>query len=234
MDILKVVLASFGSLAALFILSKIIGNKQISELNMFDYINGITIGSIAAEMATTLDGGFILPLIAMIIYALATFSLSVITNKSIKLRRLFSGRAIVLYDKGEIFCKNLKVAKLDVNEFLSQCRVMGYFSLSQIETAVLEANGKISILPKSKNRPCTPGDLALAVPKDRPEVNVILQGKVLERNLGYTGNDKNWLEKQLNKQKKSLKDVFLGVCTSDNQLEIYEISDKKPLNDIFL
>ncbi len=233
MDIIKVILASLGSIAVLFILSKIIGNKQISELNMFDYINGITIGSIAAEMATTLDGGFILPLIAMVVYALVTFALSLLTGKSLRLRRFFTGKAIVLYDRGNIYNKNLKVAKLDINEFMTQCRIMGYFDLSQIETAVLEANGKISILPKARFRPCTPDDLAISVPGERPGVNVIIQGKVLERNLKYTGNDINWLNKQLKQQNKKANQVLLGVCTGDNSLEIYDFCSKKPLNDIF-
>lgn len=220
MDILKVILATFGSLIALFILTKLIGNKQISELNMFDYVNGITIGSIAAEMATTLDSSFIQPLIAMVIYALVTFVLSIAANKNMKIRRLFTGRSIFIYDKGKIFKENLKVAKLDVNEFLAQCRIQGYFSLDEIETAILESNGKISILPKAQNRPCTPSDLAISVPKERPGVNVILDGEILERNLKYTGNDENWLAKQLKKQGKTVKEVFLGVCNSDNNLEI--------------
>lgn len=233
MDILKVILATFGSLIALFILTKLIGNKQISELNMFDYVNGITIGSIAAEMATTLDSSFIQPLIAMVIYALVTFVLSIAANKNMKIRRLFTGRSIFIYDKGKIFKENLKVAKLDVNEFLAQCRIQGYFSLDEIETAILEANGKISILPKAQNRPCTPSDLAISVPKERPGVNVILDGEILERNLKYTGNDENWLAKQLKKQGKTVKEVFLGVCNSDNNLEIFDINKEKPLNDIF-
>ncbi|MDD5796886.1 MAG: DUF421 domain-containing protein [Oscillospiraceae bacterium] len=233
MDILKVILATFGSLIALFILTKLIGNKQISELNMFDYVNGITIGSIAAEMATTLDSSFIQPLIAMVIYALVTFVLSIAANKNMKIRRLFTGRSIFIYDKGKIFKENLKVAKLDVNEFLAQCRIQGYFSLDEIETAILESNGKISILPKAQNRPCTPSDLAISVPKERPGVNVILDGEILERNLKYTGNDENWLAKQLKKQGKTVKEVFLGVCNSDNNLEIFDINKEKPLNDIF-
>ncbi|MGN1467353.1 MAG: DUF421 domain-containing protein [Ruminococcus sp.] len=233
MDILKVILATFGSLIALFILTKLIGNKQISELNMFDYVNGITIGSIAAEMATTLDSSFIQPLIAMVIYALVTFVLSIAANKNMKIRRLFTGRSIFIYDKGKIFKDNLKVAKLDVNEFLAQCRIQGYFSLDEIETAILESNGKISILPKAQNRPCTPSDLAISVPKERPGVNVILDGEILERNLKYTGNDENWLAKQLKKQGKTVKEVFLGVCNSDNNLEIFDINKEKPLNDIF-
>lgn len=234
MDILKVILATLGSIIVLFILSKIIGNKQISQLNMFDYINGITIGSIAAEMATTLDSSFIQPLIAMIIYALVTFGLSLASCKSLTIRRFFTGKSIFLYDKGKVFKENFKVAKYDMNEFLVQCRNMGYFSLDEIETAVLESNGKISILPKAKYRPCTPADLAVSVPCDRPEVNVILDGKILLNNLKYTGNNQQWLDKQLEKQGKTVNEVFLGICDNDNNLKVYDVLSEKPLNDVFL
>lgn len=233
MDFVKVILATLGSIIALFLLSRLTGNKQISEMNMFDYVNGITIGSIAAEMATTIDGSFLQPLIAMTIYAVVAWMMSIVSNKSVKLRRFFTGRSIFLYDKGKLFKRNLETAKMDVNEFLAQCRLLGYFRLDEIETAILESNGKVSILPKAQNRPCTPADLAVAVPPERPEVNVIIDGTVLKKNLKYTGNDENWLNKQLEKQKKKVSDVFLGICDNDNQLRIYEKTAEHPLNDIF-
>lgn len=94
----KAVLTSVGSIIVLFVLAKIIGNKQISQINMFDYINSITIGSIAAEMAISNDEDFMVPLIAMVIYALAAALITVLTNKSLKLRRFFTGCSVVLID----------------------------------------------------------------------------------------------------------------------------------------
>lgn len=87
MDLLNIALTSIGSIIVLFLLTKLIGNRQMSELNMFDYINGITIGSIAAEMATSLEGDFLKPLLAMIIYGVVTVLISILANKNIKLRR---------------------------------------------------------------------------------------------------------------------------------------------------
>lgn len=233
MDILKVVLATIGSIIALFFLTRLIGNKQISEMNMFDYINGITIGSIAAEMATTVDGEFLKPLVAMALYAVITFMLSLISIKYLPFRRFIDGKSLFLFDKGKIYVKNLKKAKLDVSAFLAQCRVMGYFKLDDVESVILEPNGKLSVLPKAEKRPCNPSDFALSVPTQRPEVNIIIDGIVLEKNLHYTGNGKSWLEAQLQKQKKTIKDVFLGTCDEDNNLKIYEIKNQKHLNDIF-
>ena len=117
-EILYIVVLSLGSFITIFILAKMMGYRQMSQLSMFDYINGITIGSIAAEMATSVDDGFAEPLTAMIVYAMATLFLSWFTSKSIKARRVIEGAPLILLNRGEIYRDNLKKAKIDVNEFL--------------------------------------------------------------------------------------------------------------------
>ena len=125
----------------------------MSQLSMFDYIIGITIGSIAAEMATALETEFWQPLLAMGIYALVAVIFSILSTKSLKSRRLISGTTLVLFDNGILYRKNFKTAKLDLDEFLMICRINGYFNLNDIQTALLETNGKISFLPKAEKRP---------------------------------------------------------------------------------
>lgn len=234
MELLNVFFASVGSVAVLFILTKLVGNKQMSDLSMFDYINGITIGSIAAEMATSLEDDFLKPLLAMVVYAGTTLLLAFVAQKSIRLRKIINGKSIFLYDKGKLFRANLKTAKLDVSELLTQCRVNGYFSLEDIETIVLEPNGKLSILPKAKKRTCTPSDLAIRVPVDRVEPVVIQDGKILYKNLKYTGNDESWLLKKLESKNIKVRDVFLAVCNNDNKLIVYKKTDEKHNNDVFI
>lgn len=141
-NILKIILLSVFSEIILFILSKIMGNKEMSQLTMFDYIIGITIGSIAAEMATSLENNFMEPFIAMTVYALISLAISIACYKSIKFRRLIYGNSLILLDNGELYKKNFKTAKLDINEFLQQCRTNGYFNINDIQTAILESNRK--------------------------------------------------------------------------------------------
>ena len=133
MAILNVILLSLGSLIALFILTKLMGYRQMSEMSMFDYINGITIGSIAAEMATSLEKNWWLPLTAMIVYALAAIVLSYISVKSMAARRVISGKPLILMDHDTIYEKNLLKGKIDLSEMLLQCRVNGYFNLSDLQ-----------------------------------------------------------------------------------------------------
>lgn len=233
MQFINVILSSLGSIIVLFILSKLIGNKQISNMTLFDYINGITIGSIAAEMATALEGDFILPLIAMVIYALVSLGISYMAIKSVKLRRFFIGRSITLLDNGKIYKKNLTKARLDINEFLTQCRVNGFFNLADIQTAIIEPNGMVSILPVSDKRPVNPHDLNLSPSKEELVVNVIIDGKVMYGNLKYIGKEVIWLKKQLKEQwDMSTNDVFLATY-DDNKLDVYVKLKDKPKNDLF-
>ena len=233
MDFWHTLITAPISLLVLFILSKLIGNKQMANLNLFDYINGITIGSIAAEMATNGFDSFLECLIALIIYAAVVILLSYLSQKSIALRRFFTGKTIVLYDKGKIYKKNLMTANIDMNEFLSMLRNKGYFCLEDIETAYLEQNGQLSVLVKSNKSPVTPFDMKIRVNRTRPEVVVISDGKVFEKNLKSTGNNTDWLNRQLKIKGQKQKDIFLAVCDGDNSLKIYEISDKRDTNDPF-
>ena len=210
MDILKIIVLSTSSFIVLFILTKFMGNREMAQLSMFDYIISITIGSIAAEMSTALDDNFIEPLIAMIIYAIGAIVVSWLALHSIKARRFISGTSLILYDNGKIYSKNLKKSKMDLNEFLMQCRINGFFNLANLQTAILEPNGKISFLPSSSQ---TSSSFI---------INVITDGVLLEENLKKTGNDIDWLYKELKKQKISgISNIFLATCDSENNLTVY-------------
>lgn len=234
MQYLNILLASAGSVIVLFILTKLMGNRQMSQLSMFDYIIGITIGSIAAEMATSLESDFLKPLIAMVVYALFSIGFSIITSKSLRLRRYLTGETLVLFEDGKLFRGNLKKAHLDLTEFLSQCRNSGYFNLADLQSAILEHNGKMSFLPKSQKRPVTPSDLNINTSLEKPLLNIILDGELLKDNLKFTGNNKTWLDKELHAQGiKKMEDVFLATCDCDNNLSVYVKINQPMTRDMF-
>ena len=233
MDYITVIITSFVSLIVLFLLTKLIGNKQLSELTMFDYIVSITIGSIAAEMATELENPE-RPLIAMCVYAFVSFGISVLVSKSIKLRRLLFGHSVVLMHGGRLYRKNFKKANLDLNEFLMQARLCGYFDLSAIDTAVMEASGKISFMPYAAKRPATPEDLNLVPNAETVFFNVIMDGEILEKNLKYAGRDLNWLNNELKVQGvKSPSEVFLAALDNNGTLNVFKNYDYEEKNDYY-
>lgn len=234
-EVLYIIALSLGSILVIFILTKLMGYRQMSQMSMFDYIIGITIGSIAAEMATSLESSFVQPLTAMIIYALASVLLSWLASKSIKARKMIDGAPLVLLNNGELYRDNLKKAKLNVTEFLEQCRVNGYFDVSKLETAILEGNGKISFLPKAQDRPVTPSDMQLSPQQDYMVANVILDGKVMQENLKHTGNDEKWLQNQIRGQgAKRIEDVLLATCDMSNQVTVYLKSNKNTAKDVLM
>ena len=224
---LTLCLTTLGSFGALFIAAKLIGHKQISQLDFFDYITGITIGSIAAEMATELEEPW-KPFTATLIYGGVTLLLSVVTNKFPRTRKYLYGMPVVLMDQGKLYREKLKKAKLDLSEFIVMCRQQGYFDLTSIQTAIFEYNGKLTILPVSDQRPATPGDMALSPEQEEIFTELIMDGRILECNLKRMGLDLTWLDKQLKQRGvHSAQDVFLAVCDRNQKLVLYENSGGK-------
>ena len=234
MELLKIAFTSVASVVTLFLLTKLMGNKQISQLSMFDYVIGISIGSIAAEFATELENPE-RTLVAMIVYAVIAYLVSLVTGKSTHMRKMINGKPLILFDKGKLYRENFKKAKIDLSDFLTHCRNQGYFDLSQIQTAVFEYNGSISILPAEAHRPLEPSDMNMHPVQQEILVNVILDGNINEENLKRTGNNKIWLEKQLHSQGyHHIDEIYLGsVNTVDNTLLLYALEVENKTCDPF-
>ena len=223
MELTKVVLTSLLSAVSLFIIAKITGHKQMAQLDFFDYITGITIGSIAAELATELEEPW-KPLVAMIIYGIVAFSLTTIAHKFPKMRKYVNGTPTIIMNNGKLYRKNMKKAKLELSEFMVLCRQEGYFNINDIETAVFEYNGRITILPKSIKKPLTPEDMNITPKKAEICTEIIMDGRILHENLKRRGLDLTWLDKQLKKQKyNSAKEIYLGICDESNNLSLFPI-----------
>ncbi|MGN0984712.1 MAG: DUF421 domain-containing protein [Gemmiger sp.] len=211
-EIAQVILFSVVSLVAMFLLSRLDGKRQIAQMSMFDYVNSVTIGSIAAELATNLEQWY-RPLTAMLIYGVVTWLVHYAACRNLRIRSILGGRAVTLMDHGTIYKKELKKAAIDLNEFLGQARVAGYFDLNEIQSALLETSGQISFLPKSSNRPLTPEDMQLTPEKASTWIDLILDGVVMPDNLKKSGHDRIWLETQLHRQGiGQSSEVFYAAC----------------------
>ena len=222
MEYLKVITASLFSAFMLFVIAKFIGHKQISQLELFDYITGITLGSIGAELATTLDKPWWKPAISMLVFGAVTVVLGAVTRKFPKARKFINGTPTIIINRGKIYRKNMKKAKLELSEFMLLCRQEGYFHLSDISTAVYEYNGKLTILPVSSSRPLQPEDIGLRPENDSIDTELIMDGRIMRGNLKRMGLDETWLKKQLKLQGLGRpSDIFLAVCGSDLKLSVY-------------
>ena len=158
----------------------------------------------------------------MVIYGLAAAGITLITTKSLKLRRFLNGCSIVLMDDDKIYMKNLKKAKLDLSEFMVLCRQEGYFNLKDIRTAIFEYNGRLTVLPLITKRPANPEDMNIIPKPEHISTEVIMDGRILYENLKRKGLDAKWLQKELKQQGfHSAKEIFLGLCDNDNNLTVF-------------
>lgn len=221
MEFVTAILTAILSAVALFIITKLLGHKQMSQLDIFDYITGITIGSIAAELATELEEPW-KPLIAMAVYGAITILLTTVTSKLPKMRKFINGTPTIVFHNGKLYRKNMKKAKLDLSEFMMMCRQEGYFHLNDIQTAVFEYNGRLTVLPKATKRPVNPTDMNLVPSPETISTEVIMDGRILDGNLKRMGLDSRWLEKELAVQGyQTPKQIFLGICDGDHQLTLF-------------
>ncbi len=226
MEILKVIFASLFSAAILFFIAKLIGHKQVAQLEFFDYITGITIGSIAAELATTLDDPWWKPTIAMIVFGMITVALSIVTRRFPRSRKFVNGTPTIVMNDGKLYRDNMKKAKLELSEFLLLCRQEGYFNLNDIQTAVFEYNGMLSILPVGTKRPLNPEDLKIITKPEHIGTEIIMDGRIMNDNLKRKGLNDEWLKKEMKKQGyKSPKEIFLGICYDENNLTLFPVKN---------
>lgn len=205
----------------MFLIAKLMGHRQISQLDAFDYITGITLGSIAAELATELENPM-RPVIAMAVYGLLTLLMNQITLRRNRSRKFIEGTPTILFHNGKLYRQNLKKAKLDLSEFMVLCRQQGYFDLSQVYSVVFEHNGSLSILPREADRPATPKDLGQNPQQSTFFTEVIMDGRVLKENLHRLGKEEKWLQKQLEDQGyHTHREIFLGLCDQNDTLTLY-------------
>ncbi len=209
------------SIALLFLLTKLIGKRQMSQVSMFDYIIGISIGSVAAELAThhdSIPGG----IIAMLIYTAVTILFAVISNRFIGARKFIEGKADIIFEDGKFHFENMKKNRFDMHELLMQARIAGYFDLSKIKIIMLEANGQLSFLPYGAEHPATPRDMALTVTDDYLQYNIIVDGQIQKDVLKYTKMSEKQLLFRLKEQKTELREVALATFSGDGKLNIFK------------
>lgn len=218
------------SVVVIFILAKITGPRQITQLTFLDYIVGITIGSIAAEMAIDTQIPWYLPIIAMALYTFMTILSAFIADKSIQGRKIFTGIPIILINKGKIIEENLKKYNYDINDLLTQLRVKGYFDLSNIEYAILETTGDISVLPKENYRPTILKDISVPTTQSGLFANVIIDGNIMEANLRNMKKDRKWLDNEVSSRGYKIKDVILMTLDNEDNINI-QLKNQKIKDD---
>ncbi|MCX8074527.1 MAG: DUF421 domain-containing protein [Clostridia bacterium] len=220
-EILNITIRSIISITALYFFTRIMGKKQISQLTYFDYVVGISIGTLAASMAINNTIKYYQGITAMIILTIFPLVLSYMSMKNLKIRKFLEGTPTILIQNGKIVEKNLKKAKLTINDLLKQLRYNKVFNIANVEFAILETSGKLSVELKSNKQPVTPSDLNITTAYKGLCINLIIDGEILNSNLISLNKEYNWLINELKKQDiNSTDEVLLAYLDYRNILHI--------------
>lgn len=215
--LLKAVLYFFW----LLFMTRLMGRKQISQLTFFDYITGITIGSMAATVCVDRSLDIKDGLITIFTWAALSIAIGYANLKNLFLRRATNSRAAIIIENGRIMIGNMRTARYNMEDLLMQLRLKDVFDLSEVQYAVLEPNGELSVLKRSMNSPATPKDLGITVADKGMMVNLIMDGKVIEENLYSNNLSIQWLRDELKKKNiSSAGDVIFAGIGTDGKLEV--------------
>lgn len=225
-----IIFRSFIFIVLLIIITRILGKKQISEITFFEYVSGITIGSIAGEVIMGLDRSIMHGVIAILIFGLITFLVDFITMKSKKFRDIVEGKGSIFIKDGKIMEENLKKEKYTTDELGALLRGKNVFNVSEVEFAVLEHTGDLSVLLKKENRPITAKDLHIKVDNEKEPQTVIMDGKIIDNALSASGKNRDWLTVELAKLGVTLENVFLAQIDGygDLTVDVYDDNLKVP------
>ena len=230
----SVFIRSIVTIVVLFLLAKVMGKKQISQLNLFDYIVGITIGSVAADISLDLNKSFLDGVICMLVFGLTGALVSYVTLKSIKLRRFCTGTPSIIIENGKIIEEGLKKVKFDINDLMEEVRGAGYFNIDEVAYAVMETNGKISFLPKDEEKPVTKKDMDLKIIPSSLVANIIIDGKIMMNNLKAMNKDEKWLSHELKVLGyKDLDEILLATLDSNDKIMVYKKGISAKYDTIF-
>ncbi|AEI42728.1 DUF421 domain-containing protein [Paenibacillus mucilaginosus] len=222
-------LRSLAAVAVLFTIARLLGKKQISQLSFFEYITGIVIGELAGFISTELEAHFIHGLTAMLVWFVVPLFLEHLTLKSKRLRDVLEGKGTVFIRHGRVLEENLRKERFSSDELMEELRAKKVFRLADVEFAMLEASGELSILTKEEARMLKPED-AGAADECIPQA-VIMDGHLMDDALCSLGMTREWLFGELDKQGLTVQDVFLAQIDAKGKLyiDLYEDGYKPPV-----
>lgn len=221
-----VIIRSLAIIIGLFVITKLLGKKQLSKLSFFEYITGITIGDIAGTLSMDVDLNLTNGIVSIIVWALIPFLISYISLKSPKFQEFIEGKPTIFIKNGKIMEDNLKKEKFPLSSLLEQLRKHKIHHVSDVEFAILETTGELSVLLKKEKQPVTVGDLKKNVAPIKEPQNVILDGKIMDEALSTIGLNRRWLKEKLDQMGIAVENVFFAQVDSYGQLTVDLYDDK--------
>lgn len=219
--ILEVIIRSVATYLMLLALGRIIGRKLLSRITFFDFIVGVTLGSIAVRIALGAQESPVLASVAAVVITILVVITDFLDIKSINFRRLVDGEPITLISNGKILDYNLRKVKISINMLMMQLREKNIFNIDDVALAVIENDGQLTVLQKSNKQPVTAGDLSISNSENRIITDMIIDGKIMYNNLKRTNHDEKWITQQLKAQDiYDIEEVFYAGLNAGDTLYV--------------
>jgi uncharacterized membrane protein YcaP (DUF421 family) len=222
-----IVLRSLGAVVLLFVITRILGKKQISQLTFLEFVTGITLGELAGFISTDMESHYLYGVLALLVWFLVPFGLEMLTLKSRWVRKVFTGKGTVLIKDGKVLEDNMKKERFTTDDLLEVLRKKNVFKVADVEFAVLESSGDVNILLTKENRPLTAKDLKIKTAREPEPQTVIVDGEILDEPLATAGLSREWLDTELKKMKMTKENVFIGQVDGYGQFYVDTYDDKK-------
>jgi uncharacterized membrane protein YcaP (DUF421 family) len=208
-------------------LSRIIGRKLLAQMTFFDFVIGVTIGTVGGAFITAEIKGYYV-LISPVILTAAVLAAGYLALSYVPFRKLMEGEPLVVVQNGKIYEKNMRKLRFNLDDLMAQLREKNVFDLSEVEFAILEPHGKLSVLKKSQNLPVTPKDLGINTSYKGVSSEIIRDGRIVEQNLRQNNLTHEWLQNELaSRDIRDIREVFVAMLSTDGKLFI-DLRDDDP------
>ncbi|WP_409341418.1 DUF421 domain-containing protein [Paenibacillus sp. MBLB4367] len=221
-----IAIRSLGAVAILFAMTRILGKKQISQLTFFEYITGIALGELAGFLSTDMEAHYMHGIVAILVWFAVPFFLEYLTLKSKRLREWFEGKGTVMIKDGKILEDNLKKERFTGDELLESLRTKNVFRVADVEFAMLEPSGDLSVLLKKEQQPLTPASLGITQSPEQEPQTVIIDGNIMDEGLATSGFSRGWLSTELEKIGVAADNVFIAQVDAHGQLYVDLFDDQ--------
>jgi len=225
-DILAIIGRTLIAIASMYFLTKLLGKRQLSEISLFGYISGISIGNIAAYIALENEDLWLLGIISLSIWVFVTIILEKLTLKSKKLRSYIDSSRRHLVKNGVVLKEAMAKENMTAEELLEQLRDKDVHRIADIETASIEANGQVSVLLKAQHTPLTPAMLGIQLENEKEPLTLVIDGSIELETMKSNGIDQNWLKKHLDQVNVQIQDVFIAQYMPNKEITLHTLDHR--------
>ncbi len=212
---------SVGVYILALVLTRLMGRKLIAQITFFDFVVGVSMGSLAANAMIGPGSTPLSSISALTVISMLTIAIAYIHIKSFSGRKLVNSEPVTLVDNGSIVEENMKKIRLTIDELMMKLREKNAFNLADVEFAIMETDGQVSVLPKADKKPLTPSNMNIQTTSTGLTRDIIIDGNLMEENLTGTGLDKEWVYAQLNNQDiRDISEVFYAGLDGNKNLYV--------------